>query len=218
VWAEPHPDEHVGYDSESVELAFVAALQHLPASQRAVLTWPGTGFSAREAAESLETPVASVTARPAGSNRDERLPAQSQRKTVRALETSARRARARLSSRERGDVEAVAAMLADDAVVTMPPMATWFSGHDAVVVPGRAFARRGCKPGRLVRRTPAARPPSAPTSGTRRPVLPGPSAQVPRSTAAEGGRRARGPALFPRRAADDRVMSSPRGRGQFCMT
>ena len=54
---------------------------------------------------------------------------------------------------ERGDVEAVAAMLADDALVTMPPMATWFRGRDAFAtfLAEWAFAQRGCHPGRLVR-------------------------------------------------------------------
>jgi RNA polymerase sigma-70 factor, ECF subfamily len=159
VWVEPYPDEHVGYEQrESVELAFVAALQHLPASHRAVLILREVlGFSAREVAESLETSVASVNSALQRARKavDERLPAQSQQATVRALgdQRLEELVHAYVDAWERGDVEAVAAMLADDAVVTMPPMATWFSGHDAFVVflAEWAFARRGCKPGRLVR-------------------------------------------------------------------
>ncbi len=67
VWVEPYPDETLGlgdgyaapaarYEQrEAVELAFIAALQHLPATQRAVLIMREVlGFSAREVSESLE--------------------------------------------------------------------------------------------------------------------------------------------------------------------
>src|SRR5436190_6777485 len=73
VWVEPYPDEQLGlpggyaspearYEQrEAVELAFIAALQHLPAQQRAVLILRDVlGFSAREAAGVLDTTPASV--------------------------------------------------------------------------------------------------------------------------------------------------------------
>src|SRR5207244_7591592 len=73
VWVEPYPDERLGLEDgfaapearyeqrESVELAFIAALQHLPANQRAALILREVlGFSAKEVAESVDTTVASV--------------------------------------------------------------------------------------------------------------------------------------------------------------
>src|SRR5262249_35667277 len=89
VGVEPYPDEAPGvvdgyaapearYEQrEAVELAFIAALQHLPARQRAVLIMRDVlGFSAREASESLETSVASVNSalQRARKTAEERLP------------------------------------------------------------------------------------------------------------------------------------------------
>src|SRR5215210_3338280 len=89
VWIEPYPDETLGLEDgfaapqaryelrESVELAFVAALQHLPGTQRAVLILREVlGFSAKEAAESLDTTVASLNSalQRARAAIDERVP------------------------------------------------------------------------------------------------------------------------------------------------
>jgi RNA polymerase sigma-70 factor (ECF subfamily) len=100
VWIEPYPDETMaiedGYASpdarferrESLELAFVAALQLLPATQRAVLILREVlGFSAKEVAETLETTVASVNSalQRARKTIDDKLPERSQQETLRAI-------------------------------------------------------------------------------------------------------------------------------------
>jgi RNA polymerase sigma-70 factor (ECF subfamily) len=161
VWIEPYPDERLAarldegapearYDMrESVELAFVAALQHLPPRQRAVLILREVlGFSAAEVADELETTVASVNSalQRARASLDERLPDESQQSVARGLGDAELReiVDRYVAAWEAGDVEAVVGMLAEDVVVTMPPMATWYAGRDAarVFLEEYAFARR----------------------------------------------------------------------------
>ena len=149
VWVEPYPDETLGlgdgfagpdarYEQrESVELAFVAALQHLPARQRAVLILREVlGFSGAEVADALETTPASVYSalQRAHKTVEERLPAQSQQATLRALGDERLRAIVDeyVAAWERNDVDTVVAMLAEDASLAMPPMPTWYAGRDAV--------------------------------------------------------------------------------------
>jgi RNA polymerase sigma-70 factor, ECF subfamily len=147
VWVEPYPDEGLGLEDgyaapearyeqrEAVELAFVAALQHLPANQRAVLILREVlGFSAREASESLETSVASVNSalQRARKTVEERLPEQSQQETLRSLGDDGLRevVESYMDAMRRGDVETVVSMLAEDAAWSMPPLASWYRGHE----------------------------------------------------------------------------------------
>jgi RNA polymerase sigma-70 factor (ECF subfamily) len=140
VWVEPYPDApDASYEQrESVELAFIAALQHLPARQRAVLILREVlGFSAKEVCESLETTVASVNSalQRARKTIDEKLPDRSQQATLRTLGDEQVRAIVEryMGAWERGDVDAVVALLAEDATIAMPPMASWYRGADVVV-------------------------------------------------------------------------------------
>ncbi|HWF25359.1 MAG TPA: sigma-70 family RNA polymerase sigma factor [Solirubrobacteraceae bacterium] len=149
VWIEPYPDEILGiedgYDApaasyerrEGVELAFIAALQHLPATQRAVLILREVlGFSAKEVAESLQTTTAGVNSalQRARAAVEERVPDQSQQATLRALGDDEVRAIVDryVDAWERVDVDAFAAMLTDDATFAMPPLASWYQGRDGI--------------------------------------------------------------------------------------
>src|SRR5204863_606301 len=100
VWLEPYPDDKLGlggallgpdarYEQrEAVELAFIAALQHLPARQRAVLILRDVlGFTARETAAALETTPVSVDSalQRAHKTVNDRLPEQSQQAALRSL-------------------------------------------------------------------------------------------------------------------------------------
>ena len=149
VWVEPYPDELIGVDDElagpearyeqreSVELAFVAALQLLPANQRAVLILREVlGFSAQEVADALETSVASVNSALQRARKavEERVPEQSQQTTLRELgdERLTELVERYVDAWERNDVETVMDMLAEDASFAMPPLATWFGGEESI--------------------------------------------------------------------------------------
>ena len=149
TWIEPYPDHRLGLDSglagpearyeqrESIELAFVAALQHLPARQRAVLILREVlGFSGAEVAEALGTTPSSVYSvlQRARHSVKHRLPEASQQATLRALgdeHLSAIVARY-VEAWEQHDVAAIAAMLTDDATLAMPPTPSWYGGRAAV--------------------------------------------------------------------------------------
>jgi RNA polymerase sigma-70 factor, ECF subfamily len=149
VWVEPYPDDAVGLEDgpagpearyeqrESVELAFIAALQHLPARQRAVLILRDVlGFSARETAATLETspPAVDSALQRAHKAVDERLPERSQQAVLGSLDDRELReiVDRYVNAFERNDVDAVVDMLAIDGAFTMPPVPTWYRGREAV--------------------------------------------------------------------------------------
>jgi RNA polymerase sigma-70 factor (ECF subfamily) len=174
TWIEPYPDEQLGlmdgraapearYEQrESVELAFVAALQHLPARQRAVLILREVlGYSASEVADTLETstPAVNSALQRARKTIDETLPERSQAQTLRALGDDRVReiVEGYMEAWEAGDVEAVTAMLAEDAAITMPPMASWFRGEGVEIFlrewafSGRVYDAEGRRNVRVLR-------------------------------------------------------------------
>jgi RNA polymerase sigma-70 factor (ECF subfamily) len=146
VWVEPYPDTMLAdvatpaarYEQrEAVELAFIAALQHLPARQRAVLILRDVlGFSARETAEALDTTPVSIDSALQRAHKavDARLPERSQQATLQSLDDGDLKQLVEefVAAWERADVDALVSMLAQEAVLSMPPEPTWFAGRDAI--------------------------------------------------------------------------------------
>jgi RNA polymerase sigma-70 factor (ECF subfamily) len=150
VWIEPYPDAGPALEDasaspearyeqrETLELAFVAALQLLPPNQRAALIMSEVlGFSAREVADALETTPASVNSalQRARKHVDEQLPDKSQQATLRSLGDHELNSVVEryMQAMERADVDAIVALLSDDARWSMPPQPAWFGGHEAIV-------------------------------------------------------------------------------------
>jgi RNA polymerase sigma-70 factor, ECF subfamily len=148
VVVEPCPDELIGladgratpearYEQrEAVELAFMAALQHLAPRQRAVLILRDVlGFSAREAADVLGATVAAVNSalQRARATMAQRLPQRSQQATLRVLgdHAVARLVSDFTSAWEAGDVAGLLAALTEDVTFTAPP-APARHGQDAI--------------------------------------------------------------------------------------
>lgn len=155
AWVEPYPETRLGWvrdldpetrilAREGVELAFVAALQHLPVRQRAVLLLrQALGFTAQETAAFLDTSVAAVNSalQRARALLDGLLPETTQQATLHALGDRAVRdlARRYADAWESGDVAAIVAMLTEDVRYSMPPLTVWYQGRAAV----RAFLLDG---------------------------------------------------------------------------
>jgi RNA polymerase sigma-70 factor, ECF subfamily len=140
-WLEPYPDSLLPDDPqaqldlrESVALAFLAAIQHLPPRQRAMLLlFDVLGWSAAEIAELLETSVAAVNsglqrARATLEARPVARPAEEEERVV--LERFVR-------AWEHVDVDGLVELLREDAVMAMPPEPAWFPGAAAI---GEFFA------------------------------------------------------------------------------
>jgi RNA polymerase sigma-70 factor (ECF subfamily) len=177
IWLEPYPDAGLGLEAvagpdaryeqrEGVELAFIAALHHLPARQRAVLILRDVlGFSARETAAMLEaTPVSIDSAlQRAHKSVDKRLPSQTQQQTLRILgdEELSRLVERFVAAWERNDVDALVSMLAHDARMAMPPRPSWYSGREHVAAFLRAYLLTPRTRWRLVRTSANGQPAAA---------------------------------------------------------
>jgi RNA polymerase sigma-70 factor (ECF subfamily) len=146
-WLEPYPYDPDEESSpagtferrESMEIAFVTAVQHLPPKERAVLLLRDLlGFSAAETAGVLDVTVAAVTSRLQRARRRVRseLPGRSQQDTLRRLgdERVSGLVTAYVEAWETGDADAIVGLITEDATFSMPP--------EAIVVRGRDDVRR----------------------------------------------------------------------------
>ena len=156
-WLQPYPDGQLELPApvenqpdarfatrETIELAYVAALQHLPPRQRAILILCDVvGWSAEETAELLDATVASVTSalQRAHATMRRRLPAGRQdwspSDPVSAEQQSV--LRSFMAAWERGDPDEVTALMREDARWAMPPAALWFDGRAAIANMLRLF-------------------------------------------------------------------------------
>ena len=143
--ADTNPAERVVL-RESIRLAFVAALQHLPPKQRAVLLLVEVlGWSAAEVAESLDTSIPSVNsalqrARATLASRNVTTPAPLSQTQERLLDRY-------VDAFHRYDVDELASLLRADAAFCMPPFSLWLRGPEAVKawLLGRGAGCRGSR-------------------------------------------------------------------------
>jgi RNA polymerase sigma-70 factor (ECF subfamily) len=133
TWLEPVPADpaEVALERDTIRLAFVAALQHLPPRQRAalilceVLRW-----QASEAAELLDTSVASVNS---ALQRARATLEQTDLSATEELDAAGRELLERyVKAFERYDIEALTSLIAEDATQSMPPYDLWLSGRDDI--------------------------------------------------------------------------------------
>jgi RNA polymerase sigma-70 factor (ECF subfamily) len=150
-WLQPYPDrllesiapagerpDSVVVARETIELAFLAAIQHLPPRQRAVFILRDVlGWSAKETASLLEASVASVNSalQRGRATLQDRLPA---RRTEWAPSRGPSKEerellRRYLDAHDRTDAEALARLLREDARLVMPPHPVWYEGREAIV-------------------------------------------------------------------------------------
>jgi RNA polymerase sigma-70 factor (ECF subfamily) len=151
-WLQPYPDRFLepaapAHDEpgavvvarETIELAFLAAIQHLPPRQRAALILRDVlGWSAKETASLLETSVVSANSalqRARAALRD-RLPARRTEWAPSSAPTDEERELLRryVEAHERADAEELAALLREDAFLTMPPHPVWYAGREAIMI------------------------------------------------------------------------------------
>jgi len=148
-WLQPFPDSSLELAApeasrpdaaivsrETIELAYLAALQHLPPRQRATLILADVlGWSAKEIAELLEVTVATVTSalQRAHLSMREHLPADRDQPLAASLSEAERTALASfMQAWEGGDASVLTALLREDARWTMPPAPLWFDGRASI--------------------------------------------------------------------------------------
>lgn len=156
-WLEPISDAHaIPSDADpaerlmlrqSIRLAFVAALQHLPPRQRAALLLTEVlGWSAAEVADSLETSVAAVNS---ALQRARATLATHDLTQVRAplSDTQSTLLGQYVDAFERYDMDALTRLLHQDATLSMPPLSLWLRGHESIAawMLGRGAACRGSR-------------------------------------------------------------------------
>jgi RNA polymerase sigma-70 factor (ECF subfamily) len=148
-WLEPYPDRLLDamdqdqpgdtvVSKETIELAFLVAIQHLPPRQRAVLIARDVlGWSAKETASLLEASVASVNSalQRARETMKANLPAQRMEWKPSTDPSTEERALLRryMDANDRGDTRGIAELLREDVRFSMPPDPGVFRGRDAVV-------------------------------------------------------------------------------------
>jgi RNA polymerase sigma-70 factor (ECF subfamily) len=151
LWLDPYPDaglevaasseltlpELLYEQRESVELAFVAAVQYLGPRQRAALLLHDVlRFSAREIADMLGTTPASINSalQRARATVSQRQPDASQHRTLAAVGGVQQQEIVQrfIAAWDEHDVAALVAMLSDQATWSMPPLATWYTGRRAI--------------------------------------------------------------------------------------
>ena len=144
-WLQPYPDrllDELGPEAavvsrETIELAFLAAIQHLPPRQRAVLILrDALDWSASDAASLLDSSVASVNSalQRARATLKQHLPEERDKWGGRPDPgKEACVLRRYMDAWERRDLAVLVSLLKEDAHVTMPPIPTWFQGREAVV-------------------------------------------------------------------------------------
>lgn len=153
AWLEPYPDRYAdevadlapGPDAryelrESVQLAFLAAIQHLPPRQRVVLLLRDVlGWSANESADLLGTSVASANSalQRARATLDRLSPAHRANRLSTFRDRRAALVGRYIEAWEQSDLDGLIALLKEDAFLSMPPWSHWYHGRDAI---GRFFA------------------------------------------------------------------------------
>ena len=144
TWIQPIPDGLVAPDGdpaevavarETIRLAFVAALQHLPPRQRAVLILCEVlRWKAAEVAELLETSVASVNSALQRARATLEAGKVSASDPAPALDEADRELLARyVTAFERYDIDALTALIQEDATQSMPPFDLWLNGRDDIL-------------------------------------------------------------------------------------